>query len=286
MSKAESAPRTRVSSEQERQFFLEDVAAHSADHQNARAHKDFQAAMCEKYPQENFMLLLDGTPGPTFPSWAGGQVPSELKGSFGIPLFWEVGKSYSTGQVYFAMSLKWWAKGANFMLELKYHLLRAALSSPDSADVRNFFDWWDGGSENRNFPNFAFLAELAHVSGLAVECARLWVGHTHNDGDALIKAPRGAFQASACKNIGDIIQAMSKPFKQSRMKPIFVFVHQIHDWTKRATAIRNKRIKYLNEPHCWKVATCQDGLTPGLVYKDRHNSEQWRGAWCAEWPPC
>ena len=228
------------SSDQDKQAFLKEVAAHSADHTNARAHKDFQAAMCEKYPLDYFMLLLDGTPGPTFPSFSGGTVPSELKGTHGIPLFWEVGKSYSTGEVYYALALKWWPKGANFLLEVKYHLLRAALSLPSSVDLKAFFDWWDGGSENRNFTNFAFLAKASHEMKLMIECARLWVGHTHNDGDALIKAPRRSFQASECKNIGDIIQALLRPSQHTALKPVVIFVHSIHDWTERANACKNK----------------------------------------------
>jgi hypothetical protein len=80
------------------------------------------------------------------------------------------------------------------------------------------------------------------------------------------------------ENIGDIIQAMRTPFRDSAVKPVFIFIHQIHDWTKRFNNSKNRHLKYLSEPHVWKVSSVDEGSAPGLVYKDRHNDKSWVGA--------
>jgi hypothetical protein len=44
---------------------------------------------------------------------------------FTLPLYWELAQHYSAdNQLYYFMSLHWWPKGANFILEAKYHLVR------------------------------------------------------------------------------------------------------------------------------------------------------------------
>ena len=120
---------------------------------------NMHARLAVERPTEFIMFLCDGTPGPGFPSWAGSQKPTLMKGKFCITLFWEIARSYSDDQWYFFLSLKWWPKNANFLLTLKYHMLRALLSKPGTSSNLTFFDQFDGGSENRNYPNFAFLAE-------------------------------------------------------------------------------------------------------------------------------
>ena len=52
-----------------------------------------------------------------------------MKGKHCIQTFWEVGLSYSTDEKFYVLGLHWWNKGANFMTEIKYHVLRALLTS-------------------------------------------------------------------------------------------------------------------------------------------------------------
>ena len=111
-------------------------------------------------------------------------------------MFWEIGKLYSTKEIFYVFSLKWWPKGANFLIEIKYHILRAQRTSTGPSRLATrFFDWFDGGSENRNFPNLAFLSEFAIENKVVTEGSRLVPGHSHNDGDALIKAPRESYKS-------------------------------------------------------------------------------------------
>ena len=74
-------------------------------------------------------------------------------------------------------------------------LFRALKSSREKyAQAPTLFDWFDGGSENRNFPNLAFLAEMSSQMNMCVESSRLVVHHSHNDSDALIGHPRRAYK--------------------------------------------------------------------------------------------
>ena len=36
--------------------------------------------------------------------------------------------------------------------------------------------------------------------------------------------------------------------------------------------MKNPKLKYLGDAHCWKTSTCQDGRTPGMLYKDVHGA--------------
>ena len=91
---------------------------------------------------------------------------------FTIPLYWVLGKSYLDGKLYHIFSLKWWKKGANYLQEVKYHILRCIIfddgyelnfciaralltGSEACSQFRVLYDHWDGGSDNRNFVNFA-----------------------------------------------------------------------------------------------------------------------------------
>lgn len=237
------------------------------------------ARLAEEFSHEFFMFLLDGTPGPTFPSWALSEKPSCLKGRFCIPLYWEIAKSYSDDQWYFFLSLKWWPKNANFLITIKYHMLRALLSEPGISSNMTFFDQFDGGSENRNFPNFAFLAEAKDKLKLkGVEGSRLITNHSHNEGDAKITAPRASYTKTACLNLGDVVRALLSPFASHRKKPQIVIVRQVYNWTTRANAIKNPHLKNLGMPHQWKVERAESG-DPGITYKDYYSSdEEWMGA--------
>ena len=108
---------------------------------------------------------------------------------------------------------------------------------------------------------------------------------------------------TACRSIGDVIQALLKPSANSGGKsPIIIFVHQvplrleyvrdscfylacmhaaqIHDWAARANAVKNADLKHLGDAHCWKVATTADGVTPGMRYKDFHSTSVCRVFLC------
>ena len=47
-----------------------------------------------------------------------------MKGLYTLGLYWVVGKSYGDNKLYWCLSFKWWKKGANYLTELKYHVLR------------------------------------------------------------------------------------------------------------------------------------------------------------------
>jgi hypothetical protein len=234
------------------------------------------ARLAENFPEKFAMILLDGTPGPTWPSWIASAKPDSMKGKYCFPLFWEIGYSYSTQQWFYFLGLHWWPKGANFLLEIKYHLLRALFTQGVSAQVSTFFDQFDGGSENRNYPNFSFLAELAEHEGVEVVASRLVVGHTHNEGDARIKAPRAACESRALRCLGDVASAMIRS-SCSGKPPIVVIVRNIHDWAARANAAKNPHLKHVTEPHVWKIAPTP-GSHSGLLFKNNYNSHEWLGA--------
>ena len=144
-----------------------------------------------------------------------------MKGSFCIPLFWEVGISYSSGQTIFALALKWWPKGANFLIEIKYHLLRSRVfgacfvvrtrspeivclsceccSGPSSPRAKNTLKHQPcliGLMADQKTETFRIwpLAEMSSQMNMSVESSRLVVHHSHNDGDALIGHPRRAYK--------------------------------------------------------------------------------------------
>ena len=233
------------------------------------------ARLCGQHPTRFQMILMDGTPGPCFPSWANSAKPASMKGKFCLPLFWEIVKSYGNDQWYYFLSLKWWPKGANFLLETKYHLLRSLYTSTSpSAQARVLFDQFDGGSENRNFPNIALAVEMVE-RGVIEEfnLSRLVTGHSHNEGDAAIKAPRAACENTACLCLGDIVRAMLSA--SHGKKPVVVIVRDIHDWTARANTCKNPHLKHLGSPHLWK---CTRSSPPGVMYKDSYTATEWLGA--------
>ena len=219
------------------------------------------------------MILLDCTPGHPWPSWVKSAKPDSMKGKFCIPHYWEIGKCYANGQWYHFVSLQWWPKGANFLIEIKYHLLRALFTSGLHSSTTVLFDQFDGGSENRNFPNLAFLSELVN-RGLMdeVQGSRLLTGHSHNEGDGHITAPRKACENTACRSFGDVVEAM---YSATTKKPIIVFVRDIHDWVSRANAVKNPHLQHVCSPYVWKLTKSDP---PGLEYKDSYRSQDWLGA--------
>ena len=108
--------------------------------------------------------------------------------------------------------------------------------------------------------------------------ARLLTGHSHNEGDAKIREPRAACERRMMKCIGDVVEAMGSIYHVN--KPIFVLVHQIHDWTARANKVKNKNIKHYRDPHVWKLTreNCTDDNC-GFLYKDSYSrGSAWLGA--------
>jgi len=74
---AQNVVRARgFSSEKQKQEFKQEVDAHQHHHRVARAHKDFHEQCATQYPMTYAMFLLDGTPGPSFSSFASGAVPA------------------------------------------------------------------------------------------------------------------------------------------------------------------------------------------------------------------
>ena len=237
-----------------------------------------KSRMATQSPQHFMMLLIDGTPGPSFPSWAASAKPASMKGKYCIPLYWEMCRSYSSDQWIYVFSLKWWPNNANFLLEIKYHLLRALLSSGDPvSQAHTFFDQFDGAGLNRSYPNFAFLSEAYDKLGLAnLEGSRLLTGHSHNAGDAAVTAPRRSYEQTSCLCLGDVFRSLLAA--SSGKKPTIVLVHQVHDWTGRANAMKNPHLQHLGDPHQWKVARAASG-NPGLMYKDFYTKgNDWYGA--------
>ena len=170
------------------------------------------------------------------------------------------------------------AQGREFFPEIKYHLLRSLFTSETSSAQANvLFDQFDGGSENRNYPNFSFLAELVENEGIEVQASRLVTGHSHNEGDAAIKAPRRACDSTALRCLGDVVSAMLSASKSGK-PPIVVIVRDIHDWAARANAAKNPYLKHIRDPHAWKISPSSPGLHPGLLYKDSYKSRDWLGA--------
>jgi len=218
-------------SEKERLEFLAECKIHTEEHrvcllrltnpsiryvlQTARAHMEANARLAQNDPHRFGMILLDGTPGPTWPSWAKSAKPDIMRGKFCIPLFWEIGKSYANDQWYYLISLHWWPKGANILFEIKYRLLRSLFTSGLYTKRTTLFDQFDGGSENRNYGNLVLSSEVFNEvatnfhtdmlgdddvpdrvddedTGIAgFEGSRI-TAHCHNEGDAKITAPRKA----------------------------------------------------------------------------------------------
>ena len=111
------------------------------------------------------------------------------------------GKLLDRNQISFASVKSVWSMfcGANaqprdcvFIVRMLFRALKS--SREKYAQAPTLFDWFDGGSENRNFPNLAFLAEMSSQMNMSVESSRLVVHHSHNDGDALIGHPRRAYK--------------------------------------------------------------------------------------------
>jgi hypothetical protein len=237
---------------------------------------DMHARCASMNPSKFAMIILDGTPGPCFPEWAKSAKPDSMKGKHCIPLYWEMAYSYSNDQWYYFLSLKWWPKGANFLIEIKYHILRAIFTSSDRCgEATTLFDQFDGGSENRNNPNMCFLSEVAEHENIEVEADRLVVGHTHNVGDAHITAPRAACEAVEVHCLGDVVKAMLSA--SHGKKPIVVIVRDIHDWSTNYNNVKNPHLKYLTDPHQWKLTPRQNSR-PAVLYKDDYSSKVWLGA--------
>ena len=153
--------REGFSSNSEEMAFRKECDLHTTEHRTARTHMDANARFTQQHPSQFSMIILDGTPGPTFPCWPRSAKPDNMKGRYCLPLYWEIGKSYGNNQWYYFLSPHWWPKGANYLLEIKYHLLRSLFTShKPHALATTLLDQFDGGSENRNFPNFSFLSEL------------------------------------------------------------------------------------------------------------------------------
>ena len=248
---------------------------HSKDHRAARTYFESLKLFVANHGAMCCMLLLDGTPGPLFPSWIGGSQPSSMKGLYCIPLLWEIGKSYADNKTIHIFSLPWWRKGANFLITIKYHLIWVVITSLEEVGRASvFYDYFDGGTENANFTMLLFLCDSVakKVFGY-VEANRLVVSHTHNDGDAAITGPRNAAENALCFCIGDCLQAI---MRATNTPPTLVFVKEIYDWTARAVGFKNVDLKYLTKPHSYKTARGHAGLV-GLKYKDNVRDKHWRG---------
>lgn len=87
-------------SQAEKAKFTKEMEAHRTEHRQARAHKDANARMASQQPGMFAMILLDGTPGPTVPSFVHSAKPGSMKGKYCLPTYWEMGKSYSNNQWY------------------------------------------------------------------------------------------------------------------------------------------------------------------------------------------
>ena len=115
------------------------------------------------------------------------------------------------------------------MTEIKYHVLRALLTSGQRhSNAKLLYDQFDGGSENRNYTNFAFYSALVKSGCLQeVQGARLVAGHTHGAVDAMITAPRAAYEKVETICLGDCIEAMLSATKHSNKRPTVVFINEV-----------------------------------------------------------
>jgi hypothetical protein len=193
--------------------------------------------------------------------------------------------------------LHWWPKGANFLIEIKYHLLRSLFTSGLHTKRTTLFDQFDGGSENRNYGNFVLSSDVFNEvatnfhtdmlgdddvtvpdrvddedTGIAgFEGSRLITAHCHNEGDAKITAPRKAYENTACICLGDVVKAMLSE-SHGEKKPIVVIVRDIHDWNSRAKAVKSPYLKHMGSPLVWKQV--KSSTPPGFVYR----TSDWLGA--------
>ena len=269
--------RIGFASDEERAILTKADDAHKLEHRQARAHMINNARNSSNHPNLFTMILLDGTPGPTIPNWIKSARPDDMKSKFCLPWYWEIGKSYGNNQWYYFLALHWWPKGANFLIEIKYHLLRALGTSPQPhSQARTLYDQFDGGSENGNFPNLFFLSTLMR-QGLfdVVQGSRLLTGHSHNEGDAAITAPRHAYDNVGGLCIGDAVRAMLST--SHGKKPTIVIVRQIHDWSSWANKLKNKDLKGVGLPHLWNMKVTPENQ--GFEYKNSYAmNAPWLGA--------
>ena len=93
-----------------------EMRLHSEHWKLARAQIEFRQQTAADPLSKSLAFVLDGTTSPTFPSSAGGSCATELKGLHCLPLFWELGHSFSDDQTYYFLSFRHWPKGANYML--------------------------------------------------------------------------------------------------------------------------------------------------------------------------